>query len=219
MKTVLISDTHGKHRQMLHRPPKCDLLIAAGDITGYGEKGELRDFLNWATEFASDAIIVAGNHDRCFEVAPQECREMCERRGFRYLQDESCVIEDMVFYGSPRTPKFYDWHFMYERDSDEAEEIWSWVPAGVDVLVTHGPRKGVLDMSPYTNAPEGCDTLKRHVERRVRPRYHVFGHMHSNYGFIENRYSGIVSYNVAICDEGYNPCRKPVVLNLKKKGT
>ena len=84
----------------------------------------------------------------------------------------------MRFYGSPWTPLFFDWAFMLSEP--ELAEKWALIPPGLDVLVTHGPAHGVLDM---TNRGEhaGSVTLFDRV-RAVKPRLHVFGHIHEAAG-------------------------------------
>lgn len=46
---------------------------------------------------------------------------------------------------------------------------------GVDVVMTHGPPKGILDKCPGGNV--GCENLLKAV-RRAKPRLHCFGHIH-----------------------------------------
>jgi Icc-related predicted phosphoesterase len=47
--------------------------------------------------------------------------------------------------------------------------------------MTHGPPLGILDANNYDD-PCGCTDLLREVEQRVRPRVHIFGHIHEGYG-------------------------------------
>lgn len=62
------------------------------------------------------------------------------------------------------------------------------IPAGIDVVMTHGPPKYVLD-DPTTatadgrgsSSSAGCEHLRRAV-CRARPRLHCFGHVHAGYG-------------------------------------
>jgi hypothetical protein len=51
--------------------------------------------------------------------------------------------------------------------------------AGVDIVMTHGPPKGVLDVVDGEN--EGCDMLLKAVGR-ARPLMHCFGHIHEGHG-------------------------------------
>ena len=56
------------------------------------------------------------------------------------------------------------------------------IPDSTDVLITHGPPIGVLDLSVYDNISCGCDNLLDAVTNRVKPRLHIFGHIHEGYG-------------------------------------
>lgn len=50
---------------------------------------------------------------------------------------------------------------------------------GVDIVMTHGPPKGILDPLPYDNVE--CENLL-HPVRRAKPLLHCFGHIHAGYG-------------------------------------
>ena len=59
----------------------------------------------------------------------------------------------------------------------ECQEKWDLIPAGVDVLMTHGPPLGHGDLCSGGNRA-GCEQLLHTIQQRVRPKYHVFGHIH-----------------------------------------
>jgi hypothetical protein len=95
-------------------------------------------------------------------------------------------------YASPYQPEFNDWAFSYEHKNDRfnlpgqvAKGIESIaqhpVPdfPGVDIMMTHGPPKGILDECEQGNM--GCENLLR-AARRARPRLYCFGHIHEGYG-------------------------------------
>ncbi|MCJ1246322.1 hypothetical protein MMC30_003529 [Trapelia coarctata] len=91
-----------------------------------------------------------------------------------------------TIYSSPYTPEYGDWGFPYKRDEDRfnppqpdsrfkaPNPIPSW-PA-VDIMLTHGPPHGILDFT-FSGQSAGCENLMTAV-KRVRPRMHVFGHIH-----------------------------------------
>jgi hypothetical protein len=98
-----------------------------------------------------------------------------------------------TIYTTPYTPKFGDTAFAYGYDEDRFNPPQHVAPGikcitknpipdfpGVDILMTHGPAKGVLDRTPvFGNV--GCPTLIRAVSR-ARPLLHCFGHIHHGYG-------------------------------------
>lgn len=53
------------------------------------------------------------------------------------------------------------------------------IPEDVDIVMTHGPPRGVLDECAGGNV--GCPNLLRAMER-VRPMLHCFGHIHEGHG-------------------------------------
>ncbi|KAF1788038.1 Metallo-dependent phosphatase-like [Phytophthora cactorum] len=61
------------------------------------------------------------------------------------------------------------------------EQHWAKVPADVDVLVTHGPPHGILD-STFTGLHVGSEILLKETMSRIRPSFHIFGHIHEAYG-------------------------------------
>jgi hypothetical protein len=54
------------------------------------------------------------------------------------------------------------------------------IPKGIDIVVTHGPPRGVLDMTADRQRA-GCPELFAAVAR-ARPRVHCFGHIHEGWG-------------------------------------
>src|SRR5271163_2230797 len=73
-RVVCISDTHGLHRKVV--VPEGDLLIHAGDFMRTGTSlEEIADFNDWLGEQPHPhKIVVAGNHDLLFEIAPNKAR-------------------------------------------------------------------------------------------------------------------------------------------------
>lgn len=95
-----------------------------------------------------------------------------------------------TLYVSPYTPAFCDWAFAYEHNQDRfngphqvADGVTSIatnpIPDDVDIVMTHGPPRGILDWCPEGNV--GCKNLFQAI-RRVKPRMHCFGHIHEGNG-------------------------------------
>lgn len=205
---VLISDTHGHHDTM-DPIPAGDILIHAGDLTKHGALEELSGV---AAFFAAlphkHKIIIAGNHDLCFE----KNRDLAKRllSGTTYLQDKVVTVMGLRIYGSPWQPRFGDWAFNLDR-GEPLRERWSLIPSDTDILVTHGPPFGILDITDVERCHVGCRDLLEAVHR-IQPKIHVFGHIHCNYGITTH---GVTTYvNASICDESYNPMNAPIVIDL-----
>ena len=128
--------------------------------------------------------------------------------GCTYLEDSEATIGGLRFYGSPWQPWFFDWAFNLERGAPLAEK-WALVPDDTDVLLTHGPPSGVLDTTSRGERV-GCEELAAAL-RRVRPRLHVFGHIHESYGV--HPADDTLSVNACNCDSRYAPVHPPVVVD------
>lgn len=219
MKIVALSDTHNLHDQI--DVPKADVLVHAGDATGRGDLREVAAVGEWLRGLLTSgtvdhAVFVAGNHDFLFEHQPHIGRAIIEGAGAYYLQDEEVVIDGVKFYGAPWQPRFYDWAFNLDRGSP-LRQVWEKIPEDTDVLITHGPPYGILDrtLGYRENPPEnvGCEDLMRRIEV-VKPKYHVFGHIHCNYGIETN--GETVFVNASNCNERYRAVNKPLVFDLEK---
>ena len=222
MRIVAISDTHGRHAEL--DLPAGDVLVHAGDGTNVGAPKELADFLEWfATRPHRHKVFIAGNHDRGVERDPATFQRIVPP-GVTFLNDTSVVIEGKKLYGSPWTPEFCNWSFMLDR-GDAIRAVWDKIPAGTDVLITHGPPYGHGDLVGSDRPPSydaqapnrravGCLELLLAV-KRVRPRVHIFGHIHCGHGLsVSDEVEGTIFANASTCDEGYEPVNPPLVIDL-----
>jgi Icc-related predicted phosphoesterase len=179
-----ISDTHSYHR-LLTIPENIDIVIHSGDFSNYYDifkNGlEAKDFLQWYANLPIKyKILIAGNHDAYAANVTFELREFCNAMNIIYLEDEFVEIEGINIYGSPITPSFGNWYFMKARH--KMDEYWKQIPENIDILVTHGPPKGILDLS-YSREGNlkycGCKSLRDHILNRIKPKYSLFGHIHN----------------------------------------
>lgn len=214
LRICAFSDTHGYHRKI--NPPDGDVLICAGDITGNGQLTVMEDFANWMKQFPHKKIVIMGNHDRyethnsIRDTAIQYLLDV----GITYLEHSEIVIDGLKIFGSPYTPRFYDWSFNVDRGNAIAAK-WNLIPNDVNVLVSHGPPYGILDQVPkgvwfgeeiLENA--GCVDLLNRVKELKQLKAHLFGHIH--YGSGVKIINDVVFANCAILDEQYqvaNPVR------------
>jgi Icc-related predicted phosphoesterase len=126
--------------------------------------------------------------------------------GIIYLQDSAAEIDGVKFYGSPWQPFFYAWAFNFHEfdpanGHSQAVKTWAKIPKDTQVLITHGPAYNILDLAPG-HRHVGCPILRDKIFE-IRPKLHLFGHIHMSYGAGEM--DGIKFGNVALCDEGYKP--------------
>lgn len=184
-----LSDTHTFHNQ-LKVPEGIDIVIHSGDCSNprdllVSEK-EVRDFIAWYGSLPiPNKVYVAGNHDLAIEkrrVTPGDFAAA----GIVYLENEATIINGLKIWGSPITPSFgIGWAF--NKDRGKIDFVWQNIPEDTDILVTHGPAKGVLDLT-YSREGNlercGCAALRRHVYK-IQPKLFCFGHIH-NYEDLTN---------------------------------
>jgi len=221
LKVSLISDTHTKHSLCEKDLPGGDLLIHAGDFmnTGYSIN-EAFEFFNWFNSIDNydTKILIAGNHDRLMENDPEKMTGILTGyKTIEYLQDEECVLyfdgpngdhpEDNIrIYGSPWQPEFYNWAFNLPRNGEEIKAKWDAIPTNTDILVTHGPPFGHLDIPGGHTIRVGCETLRFRIDE-IRPKIHVFGHIHGSYGHYFDGHTHF--FNASILNERYQYTNLP----------
>lgn len=202
----LISDTHRLHRQL--KLPRADVLIHCGDFCSFRQQdlATLRDVDEWFGSLRGTKVIgIGGNHD--FEL---------ESGGFRFtnatlLQDQLVEIEGLSIYGAPWCPDLSG--FAYYADPETLIEKWKMIPTGIDVLVTHTPPHGILDVPTSGDVHLGCPYLKAEL-MRIQPRLHCFGHVHASYGQVTEDSTHFVNAAV-VGGRNFGLRNKPVLVEMK----
>jgi Icc-related predicted phosphoesterase len=128
-----------------------------------------------------------------------------------YLQDRAIELNGVKFYGSPWQPEFCNWAFNLSRDTGELGDKWAMIPEDTDVLITHGPPMGILDKCDHGKRV-GCEELFNEVTHRVKPKIHVFGHIHEEYG--THKTDDTLFVNASTCTVMYEPTNPPIVVDL-----
>lgn len=210
MKVVCISDTHG-----ITFPsdlPDGDVLIHAGDLSLSGQPHEIQQTLAWLRRFPHKyKIFIGGNHDNALAefgclFFEEQMRPYKDRTPLIYLCGSKTKVDDLVFFGSAALP----FNSIYRAGArafmldGTTSRHWNYAPV-CDVLITHGPPRGVLD------GGYGDPILENHV-RMIKPKLHVFGHVHSSHGYATSKDTQFV--NAAMLDAGYRPGPEPIVVEL-----
>src|SRR5690606_30778111 len=142
---------HNKQKDL--KVPPGDVLIIAGDITSYGSLRELSDFNKWlGTLNHKYKLLVSGNHDllldpemKSVEASKQAIQTFTN---CTYLLDESITIEGVKIYMMPYSMQFGK-RWAYQLPKDQLSKVWEKIPHDVDILVTHGPPKGIGDLTVF----------------------------------------------------------------------
>jgi Icc-related predicted phosphoesterase len=184
MKIFHISDTHGFH-ELLEIPEGIDMVIHSGDHSNYHDvyknEAETINFLHWFANLKiKHKILIAGNHDALACLWNTKFKELCIKLNLIYLENSDVTIEGIKIWGSPYTPTFGDWHFMKARH--KLDKVWQSAPDDTDIFVTHGPPKGILDLT-YSFENNlfrcGCNALLKRL-LTIKPILALFGHIHNN---------------------------------------
>jgi Icc-related predicted phosphoesterase len=216
-----ISDLHGQ----LPTIDPCDLLLIAGDICPNPERPPcteedmraqarfldttFRDWLNKAP--ATNVVAIAGNHDMLFERMP----EIVPSLRWHYLQRSSFSLDGISIWGSPDQLPFYHWAF--NTPEEDLARQYEKIPAGTDILLSHGPPLGYGDRVPdfvgthNAGTHVGSQSLTDYIEKK-KPRFVVTGHIHGAYGTYRLGPTTII--NAAVLDEAYQLTHKPIYFEI-----
>ncbi|KAJ8307240.1 hypothetical protein KUTeg_015324 [Tegillarca granosa] len=232
---VCISDTHtfieNKPSYFL---PDGDVLLHAGDITNEGQIKKLVEFNDYLGKLSyKHKVVIAGNHDITLdtdmiqkdpESAMLNFGIICELlkqysvkqtkdlfTNCTYLQDSGVQLYGINIYGSPWQPVFRDWAFNLRR-GEEILKKWDKIPNNTDILITHGPPLGYGDeVGHHGSGHVGCVELLNTVQKRVHPKYHVFGHIHEGYGVTSDGETTFI--NASFVNRLFLPVNSPIVFD------
>jgi Icc-related predicted phosphoesterase len=209
MKIVAISDLHGE----LPEIPQGDLVLIGGDICPVSNHSVEfqwnylgQNFNNWVNKIDAPVVWIGGNHDFVLEQYPTAHEDV---ENATYLQDHTIRLNDLKIHGSPWTPQFFDWAFM--KNDDDLAENWTMIPDDVDILITHGPPHGCLDLT-QRGVNAGSKTLSNRLTELTNLKLHVFGHIHEAFGVFATK--DCTYTNVAHVDRSYEPRKERTVIEL-----
>lgn len=224
MKIAVISDTHCYHEQV--HTGDIDMLIHAGDSTdeqlAIFNQHEFYKFWDWwIAHPAKYKIYVAGNHDSYLESPmsnyflktqiPKNCVVITKGTNFE--------MAGIKFYASPFTPEYGSWSFMYKRA--KGYKHWNEIEEDREIVITHGPPYSILDLTEDRDRNLkfcGCKNLLARIQK-VKPKYHIFGHIHGNKKFRNNgilERDGIKFINASMVKDNmfnYGILEKPIIIN------
>ncbi len=212
---TFISDSHNKHKQLVNHLPGGQIIIHAGDSTSMGYKNEIDDFCKWFDKLNYDhKVFIAGNHDFGFQKDPDKAYEIIQKYKVNYLQDSMIEIDGIKIWGSPWQPEFCNWAFNLPKNGWQLAEKWNFIPEDIDILITHGPPFGNLDIVNGRKENLGCELLAERI-KIVKPKINVFGHIHSGYGY---KFDGITHhFNASVLNEQYAYTNKPFTIDWDKE--
>lgn len=195
MKILVLSDTHGKHKQVKNIDPDTDMVIHCGDATNHyiphRNYYEWIRFIKWFTELPIKyKVYIPGNHDAYLYHHLNDAKDNLPENTF-IIDRQFLTIEDITIYGDAYTLPFNNWFFM--NDEIQLSRIYNMISdQEVDIVVTHGPPYGIRDLNDK-GQHSGSKSLSEYVIK-TKPKYHLFGHLH-NVG------SGIKNNGISVIDD------------------
>lgn len=214
IKLVLMSDSHGKHHEVV--VPECDILLHSGDVSMFGKESQTVDFFQWFdSQKAIHKVLVGGNHDLIFEKHPFVLKALLKTHpSITYLEDSGITIKGLNIWGSPVQPWFYDWAF--NRKEEDIQKHWNMIPENVDILLLHSPPYGILDQN-LGGMHCGCPSLKKRIQT-VQPTIVTFGHIHEGYGTETIKWNNgnqTMFFNSSVVDRSREVKNKPWIIELE----
>ena len=218
MKILTLSDTHTKHNSIPSRwLVPADTIVHGGDISSLGRINEIKAFLEWFNGLDyKNKIFIAGNHDLGFQKVSANYDEVMSLLktypNITYLMDSEVIIDGIKFYGSPWQPEFFNWAFNLKRGTPLRDK-WNLIPIDTDVLISHGPAYGFLDMTP-SGEFVGCEDLLDVITTKLNIKAHICGHIHCGYG---RAYRNNIQFiNASTLNERYEVQNEPILIEVIK---
>jgi Icc-related predicted phosphoesterase len=216
-KIVSLSDLHG------HLPeiPECDLVLISGDLW-HGQPmdyfGQMKwlngEFRDWANNLNCKKIVFcAGNHDFLFQDHKEFCPKFDKKDKVSYLEDDFLIWNNIKIYGVPWQLYFFEWAFNAPQENGEEflTHKFNVIPDDCDILITHGPPKGILDIA-QKDTRAGSDALLNYIKQK-QPKLVVFGHLHYC-GGMKEMVDNCLCVNAAILDNNYKFRKIPEIIEL-----
>ena len=227
MKIVAVADLHGNLPEDV---PECDLLVIAGDICPHfgkfgdkpGSPADLEGQRKWLTTIflgwlqkqpAGNTLVVWGNHDFVGQTDHFALP-------WTLLEDSGVELEYLTsklhVYGTPYTPRYFDWAFMETEDKLAAR--FAHIPEGLDILISHGPPLWACDRAAGDKGDHiGSKALYERISTMQKPpKLLICGHIHGGKGegFVFGEHGSVHVWNVAGVDESYSP-HQPMWTEIK----
>jgi hypothetical protein len=151
----------------------------------------------------------SGNHDAFLETDPAK-RSLL--RNATVLINQSAEVAGLKLWDSPMVP-LAGMAFGIPSAAGR-RRLYDIIPEDTDILISHGPPLGILDIVPGSNHHAADPELLQAVQR-VQPMLHVFGHIHGAYG--NEELDGTLFVNAALMNQNDEIDRNPVIVRLAKE--
>lgn len=178
MKLLLFSDLHNSRSaasRLVEMAADVDVLVGAGDFANVRHGIEIT--IDILKRSGKTAVFTPGNSESTAEL-----RQACANwPNAHVLHGDSVIVDGVTFFGLgggiPITP-FGAWS--YDFTEEEAQHYLSNAPTPCDVLVSHSPPHGALDVSSG-GEHLGSTAVSQFIATH-QPKLVVCGHIHASAG-------------------------------------
>ncbi len=192
-----------------------DLLIVTGDLTYSDTLDQHYDAWEWLhAQPYKKVVLVAGNHDGVLQTHPNFYRKAMPK--VQYLQDSGIEFEGLRIWGSPWTHVFHGQNprcMAFALRDDLLHDKFNEIPLNADILVTHGPP--LFHLSAIERHIKGIESREEcgsyalnEAVKRIKPKLHVFSHIHEAYGEEKTKRTHFV--NCSRMNGDYEPVNAPI---------
>jgi len=217
VKFVCLSDTHFKHKEI--NVPIGDVLIHAGDFTQKSTLEEVLSFKSFLQSLPHQyKVVIPGNHD--ILKIPNE-GTICEPSKIKELLQDVCVYLDessvtlfgYKIYGSSWLHVFAEDGYPHVQEKYPGEKC-QLIPSDADIVITHPPpyleteTTNTLDLTA-SGMKAGDKALAKDILTRIKPLYHIFGHIHEGYG--QGKIDNTTFINASSCTKGKKTAGNPPI--------
>ena len=184
MKIWAISDSHCFENDY-KVPSDIDVVIFCGDESNnrlsYINEHEFNNWFYWFANLnIKHKLYIPGNHSTYVYEHENYIKSLFLRNNIIWMHNEECIINGIKFYGCGMSPKYGNWVYMSDRG--KINKYWNAIPDDTNVLMTHTPPKGIMDVTdePKTNMYKlvGCSALRKRINNLTGLKLHCFGHIH-----------------------------------------
>ena len=205
MRFMLISDIHGSVKAVEAAAREAekrdvDIILVAGDITHFGGADEAEMLLS---RLPGKKIAVPGNCDS------PEIVDSFEKSGTLDVHGKKLEVNGLCFAGLGASNPL-PFSTLYTYSEENIGLILDAVMGGCDIMITHTPPLGILDMSMFGH--RGGSASIRKIVEKYRPALHVFGHMHEAGG--AERIDSTVFVNAGAARDG-----NAAIIDLENRDT
>ena len=205
VKITALGCMHGHYPEL----ERGDLLILTGDFTANNSVSAEISFFMWLKKQKyKKKILISGNHDNEMPKNHKESED------YIYLCDSGLEFEGLKIWGSPWSLWFDGINphcTAFTGTEEDLDKKFSLIPYDIDILITHSPPFGILDLTARSKQNVGSKALLKQYDR-IKPKLHLFSHIHEGWGYRDKFFTEF--FNCSIMNEDYEAINEPFDIEI-----